>query len=506
MNPPNARAPVLPRRCRGPAWRAAAVPRPAGPFRARGTVAAPRSRALPTLPHSLPSAGTPPRRALCTRSLADRPARVAVPWDDFRRDGPLRKSSQGTATLAGRSAKLWPGGLPTLAGPARALHEPARGATSRICSTRGTSRALSSRARAHRRADGRWLARRWRSHQRRPTQVRLARATAASAAACAVISVTTPRRVAPRARPQVSSTSPPTSTRRGRRPRPRRRHRERAVRRCRCCASAPRRACRASSAGAASASARTSCRRRPPSVERCCCSILASVYSQHLEVLSPLKKLPSRAPRPRPAASAAARRRAARPRRPLAARRAPSRATVCPTARFPPAMITPRAANNRRRRVAPAMIRSDRFGTLWVNTIHVVWYARRGVVSGSFPYFCSDSHPVPIHSAHNRSWGGAMNERDSRSIGRCRARGGNIRRRVAPLSNPRPAQPAPPAILPIARRNELEPSREPAAAAPSLGRARCSQLPCARTRAHPLQHGQTAGARRSAAGSAAQRS
>ena len=86
-------------------------------------------------------------------------------------------------------------------------------------------------------------------------------------------------------------------------------------------------------------------------------------------------------------------------------------------------------------------------------------------------------------------------------------RGGNIRRRVAPLSNPRPAQPAPPAILPIARRNELEPSRQPAAAAPSLGRARCSQLPCGRAcgvwRAHPLQHGQTAGARRSAAGGAA---
>ena len=63
-----------------------------------------------------------------------------------------------------------------------------------------------------------------------------------------------------------------------------------------------------------------------------------------------------------------------------------------------------------------------------------------------------------------------------------RARGGDIRRRAAPLSNPRPAQPAPPAIRPVPRRSEFEPL-PPAGDRHALARASpgCSQLPCRRT-------------------------
>ena len=65
-------------------------------------------------------------------------------------------------------------------------------------------------------------------------------------------------------------------------------------------------------------------------------------------------------------------------------------------------------------------------------------------------------------------------------LGRRRARGGDTRRRAAPLSNPRPAQPAPLTIRPIARRNKLEPQ------SPAGGRrahARASALLAAALRA-----------------------
>ena len=51
-----------------------------------------------------------------------------------------------------------------------------------------------------------------------------------------------------------------------------------------------------------------------------------------------------------------------------------------------------------------------------------------------------------------------------------RRRQRDTRRRAAPLSNPRPAQPAPPAIRPLARRNELEP-QPPAGGCRALARA-----------------------------------
>ena len=70
------------------------------------------------------------------------------------------------------------------------------------------------------------------------------------------------------------------------------------------------------------------------------------------------------------------------------------------------------------------------------------------------------------HVARHASSRGASSPR----LGRCRSRGGDTRRRAAPLSNPRPAQPAPPAIRPFARRNELEP-QPPAGGRRALARA-----------------------------------